>query len=144
MTNKSIPHKADIWLAQLGWTALRGQMPRGDGPVEFRVIAPWCPDCVDWGPEVSRNLPGEGRAVFLVGEFAQAREILGYAEKHWPAELPVLHGTTEKSEIARISARFRQMRTALGDARKWGVPTVIQGRLFNGRLLVENLFDPSA
>jgi hypothetical protein len=24
------------------------------------------------------------------------------------------------------------------------VPTVIQGRLFNGRLLVENLFDPSA
>ncbi len=144
MMNKSPPHKADIWLAQLGWTALRGQMPRGDGPVEFRIIAPWCPDCVDWGPEIAHGLPKDGRAVFLVGEFAQAGEVLEYAKSHWPAELPVLHGTAEKSEIARISARFRQMRAAFGDVRKWGVPTVIQGRLFNGRLLVENLFDLSA
>ncbi len=142
--NKSVSHKADIWIAQLGWTALRGQMPLGDGPVEFRIIAPWCPDCVDWGPEIASNLPGDGRAVFLVGEFALASEILAYAERHWPSGLPVLHGTSEKSEIARISARFRQMRAAFGDARKWGVPTVIQGHLFNGRLLVENLFDPSA
>ena len=135
--------KADIWFAQLGWTVLRGEYTPADGPVEFRVVAPWCPDCEDWGPKLSQGIPPDGRPVVLVGEFARSEEILAFADRYWPKSLPVLQGTSEKSEIARIQARFRQIRAALGDPRKWGVPSVIQGRLFNGRLLVENLFDPS-
>jgi hypothetical protein len=81
---------------------------------------------------------------FLVGEFASPSDIMAFAERYWPGGLPVLAGTSEKSDVARVHARFRQLRTAFGDARKWGVPTVIQGELRNGRLLVKKLFDPSA
>jgi hypothetical protein len=135
--------KADIWFAQLGWTVLRGKFAPVDGPVEFRVVAPWCPDCEEWGPRLTQGLPVDGRPVVLVGEFATPEAVLAFADRFWPAGFPVLHGTREKSEIARIQARFRQVRAAFGDVRKWGVPSVIQGQLFNGRLLVENLFDPT-
>ena len=134
----------DIWLVQLGWAPLRGALPVSDGPVEFRVVAPWCTDCQDWGPRVSEGVQGAEHPIFLVGEFSPAADIMEYTERYWLPGLPVLAGTSEKSEVARIQARFRQLRAAVGDGRKWGVPTVIQGEIRNGRLLVKKLFDPSA
>ncbi len=136
--------RADIWFASLGWTPLRGALPVDNGPVEFRVVAPWCPDCEEWGPTLAKGMDRAAHPIYLVGEFASAADIMAYANRFWPDSAPVLAGASEKSEISRVESRLLQVRTSFGDARKWGVPSVIQGRLFNGRLLVEKLFDPSA
>ncbi len=136
--------RADIGFVQLGWKPLRGDAPGRDGPVEFRVIAPWCPDCEDWGESLAQGLPADGRPVWLVGEFCSEESLLAYAGRYWPAHLPILLGTTDKTEVSRVEAPFQQVRSAFQDNRKWGVPSVIGGHLVNGRLLVENLFDPSA
>jgi hypothetical protein len=137
------PVRTRIVWEQLGWRPAPGVRAPGrdEGPVSLLVIAPWCPDC----EEAARELEGvsaAGRPVWLVGEFAEPEDTLAFVRRH-RLDWPVLLGTHRKDEIARNQARFRQLREALGDPRRWGVPTWIEGRLRNGWLEVERLNYPA-
>lgn len=119
--------------AQLGWA---GECPP-EGPVAILVIAPWCPDCREHAPRYARSTP-RGRRAWLAGEFAPEAEVEAFARElgiGWPR----LQGTHAKTEQARLEARFRQLREAAGDVRKWGVPLWVEGRLENGVLRAERL-----
>lgn len=126
--------------AQLGWV-VDPQSNQGDperGPIRILVISPWCPDCVEATPAF-RELRSEGRSpVYLAGEFAPPEAIRQFARDHH-LEFPLLFGNPEKTQIARIQARFHQIRTAFGDTRTWGVPALIQGRIELGVLAVTDL-----
>lgn len=124
--------------AQLGWWPF-GSDRAGRAPpslpgihpgdrVAFLVVAPWCPDCQELVPAMildgfaEQALPGK---TWLVGEFAPERAVAEFArerELHWP----LLCGTQEKTEIARMEARFASVRRAFGDTRYWGLPTYIE------------------
>ncbi len=129
--------------AQLGWSPVRGPFDASDGPLRVLVVAPWCPDCVEVLPVLARALD-RGRPV-VAGEFAPVPEFMEFCEKSGVSSaIPLLAGTSFKSEQARNEARFRQLRAAFGDTRKWGVPSLLEGRLENGVFVVEKFTDPSA
>jgi hypothetical protein len=136
------------WSA-LGWNPVPGREsgPGPDaGPVAFVVIAPWCEDCREiaprlrhWVMQLTRESQATGSPlVHLVGEFASVGEITAFAEE-FGLTWPILTGTSEKTEGAREQARFRDLREAWGDPRKWGVPLWIEGRLARGVLAVQSL-----
>lgn len=81
--------------------------------------------------------------IWLVGEFSPSEDTLAFAEE-FDLRWPVLVGTSEKSETARVAARFRQVRSAWGDGRRWGVPLWIEGRIVNGWLEVSRVHWPEA
>jgi len=129
--------------AQLGWHPVRGSFEASDGPLRVLVVAPWCPDCVETLPDLARTLD-RGRSV-VAGEFAPATEFMDFCEKSGVSStIPLLGGTFFKSEQARNEARFRQLRAAFGDTRKWGVPSLFEGRLENGVFVVGKFTDLSA
>ena len=128
--------------AQLGWRVLRGGFHPDDGPLRVLVVASWCPDCIVSLPALAPGLPGQGTVI--AGEFCSVEEIVDFCGKSGVSEeVPLLAGTDVRTEPARIEARFRQLRVAFGDARKWGVPTLLEGRLEHGVFVVEKFSDPS-
>jgi hypothetical protein len=131
-------HAPRIPLAQLGWRALKGPEPTfNEGPVSLLVIAPWCPDCQEIAAALPKD-PAPDRATWLIGEFAPAEDVLLYSDRAG-LQWPILHGTVTKDELARNEARFRHLREAAGDKRRWGVPLWIEGRIENGWLIAAEL-----
>jgi hypothetical protein len=133
-----------LW-AQLGWRECEPGSkfnPSGAKKVSFLVIAPWCPDCRDgasWFRAQAKK--AKGSEIWVVGEFAPLSETLAF-KREFGISWPALCGTREKSELARNEARFRALREAAGDTRKWGLPLWIQGRLKQGWLTAERLAWP--
>jgi thiol-disulfide isomerase/thioredoxin len=120
---------------QLEWT---GPAPARDaGPVAFFVIAPWCPDCREAAPRFSKVSP-KGVSTYLVGEFSSPEDVAAFAAEY-ALDWPILAGQGEKSELSRQRARFKQLRDASGDERRWGLPLLIVGRLENGWLVADRI-----
>jgi len=134
-----------LW-PQLGWRPLGSspgavlQPPVTDGTVGFFVVAPWCPDCREAAARLPSTLP-EGMPIWLVGEFAPVEETIAFA-REFNLSWPILIGTSEKTEVARNAAKFRQIRSAWGDGRKWGLPLWIEGRIAHGWLEVSRVHWP--
>lgn len=123
----------------LGWNPLDGAQSLKDdlGAVAFLVVAPWCPDCQEQVSEFYVQAPMD-RPVWLVGEFASADDLRKFAQDHG-VHWPMLQGTTSKSEESLNQARFREIRAAFGDTRRWGLPTWIEGRIDGEWLIVERM-----
>jgi hypothetical protein len=135
MSSAGAPREARIRWEQLGWHPPAGEPGPGleASNVGFLVVAPWCPDCQDLG-SVWKKLQAQSRTCWLVGEFASAGELQEYRGRlgiSWP----FLLGTQSKTELTRLDARFRQIRGAFGDDRRWGVPSWIEGRIEHGWLI---------
>ena len=135
-SNPLAPREARIRWEQLGWRApLGGPAPAfNQAPVGFLVVAPWCPDCQELG-QAWKALVRPGQACWLVGEFTPESELQAFRQA-LGVDWPILLGTSSKTQLAWIEARFRQLRAAFGDSRRWGLPTWIEGRLEHGSLVV--------
>lgn len=135
--------KARIHWDQLGWRPSTGVRPPGfnEEGVSILVVAPWCPDCEQAALEL-KGVSATGKPLWLAGEFAEPADTLAFVKRHG-LDWPVLLGTGSKDEISRNQARFRHLREAFGDTRRWGVPTWIEGRVRNGWLEVTKLDWPA-
>jgi hypothetical protein len=127
--------QARILWPQLGWRpGPNGRAPSfSEGKVAFLVVAPWCPDCRELGPKAHGEAPKD-RPVWLVGEFGPEEEVSAFAREFGLGDWPLLLGTSAKDEPSRNEARFRHIREAFGDPRRWGVPLWIEGEIENGWL----------
>ncbi len=96
-----------------------------DGVTLIFFFAPWCDNSVAAAPALARldrEWGAKGLRIVAVGEFAPPAEIAAFAKKYgW--DFPVLAGAPGKDDgEARTHGTLYRLRTALGDARKWGTP----------------------
>lgn len=97
-----------------------------DGLTLIFFFAPWCDNSIAAAPSLARldrEWGGRGLHIVAIGEFGGAADIAAFAKKYgW--DFPVLAGAPEKDDgEARTHGTLYRLRTALGDARKWGTPT---------------------
>ena len=87
-------------------------------------FAPWCPNSNNEAPvleSLSHRYKKRGLNVVAIAEYAPSSDVRAFVAKYrW--KFPILIESWQKDEQVRQSTHHYRLRTAAGDARKWGTP----------------------